>query len=174
MRKWIVTTVGIVAGVGVLAAISCGQGSDTAAPASENDQKSGAPTPTSVIDTGEPPGTSQPPVSITDKMNPEECSFVHNINACFTQGQPPADIRLDEYMGLFFMAPDDLVLRLGIEITAVKIADIENVDWPDTSPEAGVMYAQVITSGFKMTLGAEGGTYVYHTSMDRVVLVEQS
>jgi len=55
------------------------------------------------------------------------------------------------------------------------MTNLEKLDWGDASlgnPEPGIMYAQMITPGFKMLLAAGGSTYTYHTSMDRVVFVE--
>jgi hypothetical protein len=43
---------------------------------------------------------------------------------------------------------------------------VEAVDWSDTSlgcPEPGMAYAQVITPGYLIVLGAAGQTYEYHT-----------
>jgi len=114
-------------------------------------------------------------VSILDTVNPNVCGWIHAINACFTDGQPPAGTPLGEYTGLFQMAREHLE-RFGIRWESVKILDLEKVDWGDASlgnPEPGMMYAQVITPGFKMSLAADGGTYIFHTSMDRVVFVEQ-
>ena len=162
MSKRLVTAVGIVIGVGALVAVACSQPPDVKAPAS-------------IGKTTGLPISSQPPVSILDTINPKQCSFVHNINACFTDGQPPAGIPLGEYTGLFMMARDDLE-RFGISPVSVKILDVEKVDWGDASlgnPEPGLTYAQVITPGFKMSLAADGSTYMFHTSMDRVVFVGQ-
>ena len=74
------------------------------------------------------------------------------------------------------MARDDLNDRFGITPVSVKLINLEKVDWGDSSlgnPEPEMMYAQVITPGFKMSLAGDGSTYLYHTSMDRVVFVGQ-
>ena len=175
MSTRIVTAVGIVIGVVALVAVACSQQTDVTAPASADDPGLNVPAPVSIGETTGPSVSSQPPVSILDTINPKECSFVHNINACFTDGHPPADIPLGEYSGLFVMARDDLQ-RFGINPVSVKIVDLEKVDWLDASlgnPEPGMMYAQIITPGFKMSLASDGSTYIYHTSMDRVVFVGQ-
>ena len=130
-------------------------------------------TPVTIVDTQEP-ASSQTPITILDDIDPEVCSFVHNINACFTDGLPPADIHMSEYTGLFMMARDDLREQLDVEPESVKIKSVEKVDWNDTSldnPQPGMMYAQVITPGFKMVLDVQGETHTYHTSADRVVFV---
>ncbi len=175
MRKRVLTAVGIVIGVVALVTMACSQQPDVKAPASTDGPGSNVTAPGSIGETTGPPVSSQPPVSILDTINPKECSFVHNINACFTDGQPPPDIPLGEYTGLFMMARDDLE-RFGISPVSVKILDLVQVDWGDASlgnPEPGIMYAQIITPGFKMSLAADGSTYMYHTSMDRVVFVGQ-
>ena len=112
-------------------------------------------------------------MSIIDTVDPEECSFVHNINACFTDGEPPAGIPLSEYTGVFFTARDDLVERLGVEMEAVKISEVVKVEWPDASlgcPEPGEMYAQVITPGFRLVLDYRDQRYEYHTDQADTVV----
>ena len=176
MSKRLATGVGIVIGVVALVAVACSQQPNVKAPASTDGPGSNVTAPVSIGETTGPPVSSQPPVSILDTVNPEECSFVHNITACFTDGQPPTHIPLGEYTGLFMMARDDLE-RFGISPESVKIVDVEKVDWGDASlgnPEPGIMYAQIITPGFKMLLADDGSTYLYHTSMDRVVFVGQA
>ncbi len=45
--------------------------------------------------------------------------------------------------------------------------------WPDTSlgcPQKGMMYAQVITPGFRVVLAVNDQDYEYHTDNARVVL----
>ena len=37
----------------------------------------------------------QPPVTIIDGMDPNECNMVHNINACFTDGQPTTEFTIN-------------------------------------------------------------------------------
>ncbi len=174
MSERIVTAVGIAMGVVALVMVACSP-PDVKEPASMDIPGSNVAAPVSVGETTGPPVSSQPPVSILDTVNPNECSFVHNINACFTDGQPPAGIPLGEYAGLFMMAREHLD-RFGISTVSVKILDVEKVDWGDASlgnPEPGMMYAQIITPGFKMSLAAGGSTYMYHTSMDRVAFVGQ-
>ncbi len=175
MRKRIVSATGIAIGVFTLVAVACSQQTDVKTPASMDGPGSNVPAPVSNGETTGPSVSSQPPVSLLDTINPKECSFVHNINACFTDGQPPADIPLGEYTGLFMMARDDLE-RFGISTVSVKMMTLEKVEWGDASlgnPEPGIMYAQIITPGFKMSMAADGSTYMYHTSMDRVVFVGQ-
>jgi hypothetical protein len=63
-------------------------------------------------------------------------------------------------------AQADLAQRLGVEKGAIKVLSVEPVEWPDASlgcPQPGMVYAQVITPGFRVLLEAEGKTYAYHT-----------
>ena len=74
-------------------------------------------------------------------------------------------------------ATDDLAARLGVKATQIDVVEVKEVEWPDASlgcPEPGMMYAQVITPGYRIVLEAEGKTYEYHTDADRTVaLCEQ-
>jgi hypothetical protein len=66
----------------------------------------------------------------------------------------------------------DLAGRLGIAADAIQVQSAEAVEWPDASlgcPEPGMMYAQVITPGYRIVLEAGGQLYEYHSSLSRVV-----
>lgn len=59
-----------------------------------------------------------------------------------------------------------LAARLNVPESAITVVSWEPVDWPDTSlgcPEPGMMYAQVITPGYRVVLEVEGKTYEAHT-----------
>ena len=75
------------------------------------------------------------------------------------------------------LAREDLAQRLNLSPDATRLVSVEAVDWPDTSlgcPQPGMMYAQVITPGFKVVLEAAGEEYEYHTDEGRfVVLCEE-
>jgi len=63
-------------------------------------------------------------------------------------------------------AKEDLSRRLGLSPQEISVVSVEAVPWPDASlgcPQPGMMYAQVITPGFRVVLEAEGHTYVYHS-----------
>ncbi|MBI3958511.1 MAG: hypothetical protein HY328_06855 [Chloroflexi bacterium] len=52
---------------------------------------------------------------------------------------------------------------------SVQVVSVEGVDWSDSSlgcPQAGMMYAQVITPGYKIVLESGGRTYEFHTALD--------
>jgi hypothetical protein len=64
------------------------------------------------------------------------------------------------------LAREDLARRLGLDPRAVKVVSVREVDWRDTSlgcPKPGMMYAQVITPGYRVVLEADGQAYEYHT-----------
>ena len=70
----------------------------------------------------------------------------------------------------------DLAQQLQIEIDTITLVSVDQVDWPDACmgiQTPGVMCAQVITSGYKVVLEANGKQYEYHTneSGSRVRLV---
>ncbi len=59
----------------------------------------------------------------------------------------------------------DLAGRLGMPVDQVQVVQVEEVEWPDASlgcPEPGMMYAQVVTPGYRIILDAEGQEYKYH------------
>ncbi len=63
-------------------------------------------------------------------------------------------------------AVDFLARELGFAVDQIAVVSSEAVDWPDASlgcPEPGVMYAQVVTPGYKFVLEAGGETYEVHT-----------
>ena len=167
MKRRIVPILGLGSLIVGLVALACSGAASAPTPTSTDV------TPVTIVDTQEPV-SSQTPITILDDLNPEMCSFIHNSNACFTDGQPPAGIPMSEYMGLFITARFDLRDQFDVELESVKIKSVERVEWNDASlgnPQPDMVYAQVITPGFKMVLDVQGETYTYHTSADRVVLV---
>ncbi len=70
----------------------------------------------------------------------------------------------------------DLARRKGIDKDKIAVVAIDSVDWPDTSlgyPEPGMMYAQIITPGYKILLSYEGKIYEFHSGKeDRVIFCE--
>jgi len=71
------------------------------------------------------------------------------------------------------LAKADLAERKGIDKEEIVVVEVVEVDWSDTSlgcPEPGMMYAQVITPGYKILLSYAGETYQYHSDkVGRVV-----
>lgn len=83
--------------------------------------------------------------------------------------EPPADAEQ-----LVRLAQEDLAQKLGLAPEAIRLVSVEAVNWPDTSlgcPQPGMMYAQVITLGFRVVLEVEGKKYEYHTDAGRFVVL---
>ncbi|MGC8836860.1 MAG: hypothetical protein ACP5UM_00470 [Anaerolineae bacterium] len=62
--------------------------------------------------------------------------------------------------------------QLAIPVETIQVLEVEAVEWPDTSlgcPEPGMMYAQVITPGYRVRLRAGEATYTLHTDGKRAV-----
>ncbi len=107
------------------------------------------------------PGAGEPPNS-GDLVDPDECSAVHNIDACEA--------------GATKAALADLSGRLGVEIEAIAVVSAAFVEWPDSClgiTGEGIVCAQVITPGFRIILEHAGVQYEYHTdTVGNVVPVE--
>jgi len=59
----------------------------------------------------------------------------------------------------------DLAGQPGIAAEAITVCSVEAVEWSDVSlgcPEPGMLYAQVITPGYRIVLEANGQSYEYH------------
>jgi hypothetical protein len=69
----------------------------------------------------------------------------------------------------------DLAERLKISEEMITMVSGEAVDWGDASlgcPQPGMVYAQVITPGYKIVLQANGQDFAYHTGSESFVLCE--
>lgn len=75
-------------------------------------------------------------------------------------------------------AKEDLARRKCIDTGEIALVAAESVNWPDTSlgcPEPGMMYAQVITPGYRIVLSCAGEAYEYHSDRgSRVVYCPRS
>ncbi len=70
-------------------------------------------------------------------------------------------------------AKADLATRLAISADDIILLEASSVVWPDTSlgcPQPGMQYAQVLTPGYLIRLGAGTQAYEYHTSRETTVL----
>jgi len=71
------------------------------------------------------------------------------------------------------LARQDWAQKLKLRIEEIREVSVEAVEWPDTSlgcPQPGMMYAQVITPGFRVVLAAKDQTVEYHTDLGRRVV----
>jgi len=72
------------------------------------------------------------------------------------------------------LAREDLARRLGLATGAIRLISVEAVEWPDASldcPQSGMIYAQVITPGFRVVLEVKRQKYEYHTDAGRLVIL---
>jgi hypothetical protein len=72
------------------------------------------------------------------------------------------------------LAMQDLGDRLGLDISEISLIETELIEWPDASlgcPVDGMVYAAVITPGYRITLLANGDTYTYHTDSSQQVIL---
>jgi hypothetical protein len=95
---------------------------------------------------------SAPPVTSGDDIDPNECSLVHNIDACEEQATAAAVA--------------DLAANLGVEPETITVVSADLTDWPDAClgvAQPDVACAEVITTGFKVMLAAQDVDYEYHT-----------
>ena len=112
-------------------------------------------------------------ITIIDDIDPNACNWIHNINACFSDGQAPADIPMDEFMGVLWLAREDLSQRITVEIGSIKLAEIERAGWPvywPEEPQPGVAYIDIALAGFRMVLEADGQAYWYETDASETVV----
>ena len=68
-------------------------------------------------------------------------------------------------------ARNDLAKRLKIDAADVKEHSVEDADFPDMAlgaPEDGEMSGQMITSGWRIKLEAQGKTYEYRADKNQV------
>ena len=71
----------------------------------------------------------------------------------------------------------DMAEHLNVQAEQVTVVELEEVTWPDASlgcPLPGMMYAQVLVPGYRVTLEAVGRRFEYHTDRtSRAVRVPQ-
>jgi hypothetical protein len=70
------------------------------------------------------------------------------------------------------MAISDLSKTESLDKALISVESADVTEWSDTGlgcPKEGMMYAQVITPGYKIKLRAIGKEYFYHAGLKRVV-----
>jgi hypothetical protein len=88
-----------------------------------------------------------------------------------TNSEPVPTILNEESI---FNARMHLAEYLGIDPGLIVEKDVKVVEWPDASlgcPQSGMMYAQVITPGYKIMFEIGGIKYTYHTDMHGFVVL---
>lgn len=87
----------------------------------------------------------------------------------------PAEITAPpEAKGVVQIATEDLAQRRSLPLEEIRLLSVEAMEWSDASlgcPQPGMMYAQIITPGYRMVLEADGEAHTYHTDHDRIVVL---
>ncbi len=71
------------------------------------------------------------------------------------------------------LAKKQLGSALSVSVDAIELDKAEAVDWPDASlgcPEKGMMYAQMLTPGYRVSLKSGGKSYAVHVGAGRAVV----
>jgi hypothetical protein len=112
-------------------------------------------------------GTDTPTLTVTPQR--EEATMIPTSTPAATGVEPPAGAEQ-----VVQLAQEDLAQRLSLASKAIRLVSVEAVEWSDTSlgcPQPGMMYAQVITLGFRVVLEAKGKKHTYHTDRGRFVVL---
>jgi hypothetical protein len=75
----------------------------------------------------------------------------------------PGDPSLNKMASL---AKEDLASRLSVAVDEIKLLEVRQVTWPDTSlgcPQPGLVYSQVSQEGLLIRLRVAGRMYFYHS-----------
>ncbi len=86
---------------------------------------------------------------------------------------PPGAVRGASAEAVALAAQKDLALRLSLAVDKIAVKETKKMDWPDACLgllDKEAMCAEVITPGFRVTLEANGKTYVYRTNETGLVL----
>ena len=74
------------------------------------------------------------------------------------------------------LAKESLSRKFKINEDQIHLSSVEAMTWSDAGlgcPQAGIVYAQVITPGFQILFEAIGQTFSYHTdNTERVILCD--
>jgi hypothetical protein len=98
-----------------------------------------------------------------------------NLNSQASAPATPADAvqTSPATQPLVDMAREALANEVGIDMATIKLTQIEQVEWRDSSlgcPKPNMNYLQVITPGYRIVLEAQGRSYHYHTDMGKRVV----
>lgn len=73
----------------------------------------------------------------------------------------------DMLVGAALSAKTVLAARLGVSPADVEVSEVTPTEWPDGClglPKQGEFCTQALVPGYRVTLNAEGKTYVYRTN----------
>lgn len=71
------------------------------------------------------------------------------------------------------LARQDLAKREGVPADQIGVVSVQPVAWPTTAlgcPRPGVLYAQLVTPGYRITLKVGNQTFEYHSDRGRRVV----
>jgi hypothetical protein len=80
----------------------------------------------------------------------------------------------DEAEGVVRQAREDLAQRIGMDTDRIRLVTVEEMEWSDSSlgcPSPGMMYAQVVTPGFRVRFEAGRQEYEYHTDAAQLIVL---
>ncbi len=100
------------------------------------------------------------------------CSSSSNKDSA--PSEAPILVSPEDLDSLVMLAIFDLTLKTGVDPDKIETKSTEEFNFSDASlgvAEPGADYAQVITPGYIIMLIADGETYEYHASGERVVQV---
>ena len=100
------------------------------------------------------------------------CSSSSNQDSA--PSEAPILLSSEDLDSLVMLAKFDLTLKTGVDLDKIVTESTEEFNFSDASlgvAEPGADYAQVITPGYIIMLIADGETYEYHASGERVVQV---
>lgn len=87
------------------------------------------------------------------------------------QAPPAFAFTSDELRVMAQSASDDLAKRLSISSGEIYVMEASAVDWSDSSlgcPKPDMMYAQMITPGYRIVLKSGDTLYEYHAGADGI------
>lgn len=110
--------------------------------------------------------TALPAVSFSQTPPPVQEEGIDMLNEGPTPGpQAQKMIRL---------AKESLAKKFKFNEDQIHVASIQAMDWPDASigcPQAGMVYAEVVTPGYQILFEANGQSYSYHTDTENKVVL---
>jgi len=119
----------------------------------------------SALPEGYPAGTLVAPVEVDlSQLTPVPGNLTPQVMPA--PGRPGGDPPVSQAL-LLEAVTLALSEQFDLPAESVTIVSVEPVTWPDASlgcPQEGVAYAQVMVEGSRITLGAGGETYTYHTA----------
>jgi hypothetical protein len=109
-------------------------------------------------------------LNAADKLYEYHTDMGENMVDC-ENGVPAA--AAPEADALVEKAKLDLAGRISIPAAGISLVESVAVTWPDTSlgcPAADMMYAQILTPGYRIVLSAGDKHYEYHTGHNQAVV----